>query len=173
MSTENETPAAVLRDLLGTERSRQAELARALGVRPPTITKWLNEQTGIPVRRWASIELALGAAPMTFANRTGIAERFRLSQVDMPTDDGYRAAWEHFFPERYSLPVSGPTGVGPARAPAAPDDEAVLNQLVVEVAGLRQDVRDLARLVEALNDERGAERGRRAGAAQGPKRLAK
>lgn len=49
-----------LNEYLSGKRGRQAELAKALGVHAPDITRWINEGRPIPFKYGAAIEQATG-----------------------------------------------------------------------------------------------------------------
>lgn len=141
-----ETPGEVLKDLIGHQRGRQAALARAVGVTPQTITKWINDQTGIPLDRWPTIEAFLGAAPLTFARRTGLTESIPDLET-LPTDDTYAAAWIAAFPAHTYMTTRRRRNAERRTPAATPDVAAELSALRETVERLQQDLRDLAEVV--------------------------
>lgn len=107
----------VLRDLLGSRpRGTQAELARSLGVRPQTVTKWLNGSVTLPVRRWLDVERALGAEPLTIARRVGLL-------ADLP-------GFEDIPPDRLDAVWARTFAQGEARSEAEASDRAAWTEMV-------------------------------------------
>lgn len=68
----------VIHDLISDRthaRRAKSELARAVGVSPATVTKWVDGGTCPEPDRWPAIEVALGYEPGTFANESGLGLR--------------------------------------------------------------------------------------------------
>lgn len=85
-------------------RGSQVKLAKALGVQPQTVNKWVKGQTCPEPERWAELEAAMGLEEGTLALESGLttfsnhgelaelrAEVERLRQIVERLDSGQRA----------------------------------------------------------------------------------
>lgn len=107
-----ESPSHVLSSLIRqASRGAQAELARALAVRPQTVSKWITGQVSLPLERWLQVERFFGLEPLEIARRTGFLESMPEWLTVPP--DRLDAAWEASFKRREHIPVQ------PTREPGA------------------------------------------------------
>lgn len=62
-------------------RGSKSRLARAVGVQPQTVTKWVSGETSPPPERWLAIEDALELPRFTLAKAAGIYDALALGSV--------------------------------------------------------------------------------------------
>lgn len=148
-----ERPSEVFRALMaGRPRGTQAELARTIGVRPQTVTKWLRGDVQLPIERWIEVERALGVDPLTIARRTGLLEHIpQLAEIPAERlETSWRASFGRGKQRREAVEAGGEQ-VALTVAEAA----VVLTDLLRPswedgVAELREEVTALARVVKDL-----------------------
>jgi DNA-binding XRE family transcriptional regulator len=87
MAAEQDSNLHVVNELIAEAVARpgwsQARLAKALGLRPQTINKWVKGENTPRMETWASIEGALGFAPNTFWRQVVGADAIRVLDPDV------------------------------------------------------------------------------------------
>lgn len=76
-------------------RGAKSRLARALGVKPQSVTRWVSGETVPPPERWLAIEDALDLARFDLARAAGLYDSLDLGSVDEATAE---ARWAATFP---------------------------------------------------------------------------